>query len=164
MTYQAIVNGARGVNYFGGHMIQVTTPEDAAAGWNWSFWEQSLRPIVRELSSAELQPALVAPDAKPGVKTQNASIELVTRRTTAFLYVIAVRRGGSTSRVAFTGLPKRRNGGDLRTGRVLFEYRQQPLPPPVHPGHQTHRQIPVRDGGFEDWFAPHDAHVYRFSL
>ena len=70
----------------------------------------------------------------------------------------------STSRVTFTGPPKRRNGGELRTGQVLFEVRQQPLPPPVRPGDQTHGQIPVRDRGFADWFAPHDAHVYRFPL
>ncbi len=71
MTYQAIANGARGLNYFGGHMTQVATPQDAAAGWNWSFWQQVLRPIVRELSSAELQPALVAPDVTPGVDDGN---------------------------------------------------------------------------------------------
>ena len=44
MTYQAIANGARGLNYFGGHLTQVASPEDAALGWNWRFWEQVLRP------------------------------------------------------------------------------------------------------------------------
>jgi hypothetical protein len=34
----------------------------------------------------------------------------------------------------------------------------------VQAGHQTHRQIAVQGGGFSDWFAPHDAHVYRFAL
>ena len=78
--------------------------------------------------------------------------------------MIAVRRGGTTSRVAFTGLPKRKDGSALTTGRVLFEYEQRPLPPPIKPGSQTHRQIAVSGGRFEDWFAPHDAHVYRFAL
>jgi hypothetical protein len=164
MTYQAIVNGARGINYFGGHLTEVAAPEDAAVGWNWSFWERVLRPIVRELSSAELQPALVAPDVTPGVKSETASIELVTRQTTAYLYVIAVRRGGSVSRVTFTGLPRRRDGSAITTGKVLFEYEQRPLPPPILPGRQTHRQIAVNGGQFEDWFAEHDVHVYRFAL
>jgi hypothetical protein len=164
MAYQAIVNGARGLNFFGGHMTQVATPADAAAGWNWSFWQQVLRPLVRELSSPLLQPALVAPDAQQRVKTATPAIELITRRTAQFLYVIAVRRGGTTSVVKFTGLPRRKNGRPITAGRVLFEYVQQPLPPPIEPGHQTHRPIAARDGGFSDWFAPHDVHVYRFAL
>jgi hypothetical protein len=163
MTYQAIANGARGVNYFGGHLTQVATPQDATLGWNWSFWEQTLRPVVRELASPELQVALVAPDVRPGVKTATAGIELVTRRTTNYVFVIAVRRGGTTSRVRFTGLPGR-NGKPLTTGRVLFEYAQRPLPPPIAPGGQVYRQVEVEGGAFSDWFAPHDAHVYRFAI
>ena len=91
-------------------------------------------------------------------------MELVTRRTTNYLFVIAVRRGGSHLEGAFAGLPKRRDGSALTTGRVLFEYEQRPLPPPIQPGKQTFRQIEVSGGAFEDWFAPHDAHVYRFAL
>ena len=43
------LNGARGLNFFGGHLTQVARPADARAGWNWTFWEQVLRPLVREL-------------------------------------------------------------------------------------------------------------------
>ena len=65
MAYQAIVNGARGLNFFGGHLTQVATPADAEAGWNWTFWERVLRPVVaRARLAARSQPALVAPDAK----------------------------------------------------------------------------------------------------
>src|SRR5262249_32904641 len=123
-----------------------------------------LRPVVRELAAPELQVALVAPDLKPGVKTATAGMELVTRETTNYVFVIAVRRGGTTSRVKFTGLPKRKNGSPIGTGRVLFESEQRPLPPPVDPTEQAFRQIDVSGGAFEDWFAPHDAHVYRFAL
>ena len=76
----------------------------------------------------------------------------------------SVRRGGGTSRVAFTGLPRRRDGKPIASGRVLFEWEQRPPPPPVRQGAQAHRQIPVANGRFEDWFAPFDAHVYRFAL
>ena len=164
MTYQAIANGARGLNFFGGHMTQVATPQDAELGWNWSFWEQTLRPVVRELAAPELQVALVAPDEKPGVKTTTAGMELVTRRTTNYVFVIAVRRGGATSRVKFTGLPKRKDGSALTTGRVLFEYEQRPLPPPISRARRPTGRSTASGGAFEDWFAPHDAHVYRFAL
>jgi len=159
MAYQAIANGARGLVFFGGHLTEIATPADAAAGWNWTFWEQVLQPLVKELSSTTLAPALAAVNAKLAVKASVAGIELVAREAGGFLYLIAVRRSGATSRVRFTGLPSQ-----LATGDVLFEYVQKPPPPPVQPGHQVFRQLPVTAGAFSDWFAPHDAHVYRFKL
>jgi hypothetical protein len=153
MVYEAIVNRARGLIFFGGHLTAVMTPGDAAAGWNWTFWRRVLRPVVSELASAELQPALVAPTMTPGVKTANPQMEVVTRRTPTHLYVIAVRTGGATSRIAFTGLPHKHDGTPLKKGEVLFEYVQQ-----------VPRPISVTNNGFRDWFAPHDAHVYRFTL
>jgi hypothetical protein len=148
MAYQAIANGASGLIFFGGHLTTVMTPEDAASGWNWTFWRRVLRPVVSELGSSELAPALAAPTVKPGVKTANRQIELVTRRTATHVYVIAVRTGGAVSRVAFTGLPR-----TVKRGEVLFEYVQQ-----------APRPITVTKNGFQDWFAPHDVHVYRFTL
>ena len=155
MAYQAIVNGARGLIFFGGHLTAVMTPDDAASGWNWTFWRRVLRPVVSELGSSALQPALVAPNVTPGVKTANSQIELVTRRTATHLYVIAVRTAGATSRVGFTGLPRKRDGTAITRGEVLFEYQQQPLPPPTG-GRQVLRPISVSQNGFRDWFAPHD--------
>jgi hypothetical protein len=46
----------------------------------------------------------------------------------------------------------------------FFEYVQEPPPPPIDPGHQVFRQVAVTAGSFSDWFALHDAHVYRFKL
>ena len=48
MTDQAIVNGARGVIYFGGHIEKAMSPADAKLGWNWTFWNRVLRPVVHE--------------------------------------------------------------------------------------------------------------------
>src|SRR5262249_7018612 len=59
MAYQAIVSGARGLAFFGGHLIQVASPADAQLGWNWTFWQEVLRPLVAELSSDAVKPALV---------------------------------------------------------------------------------------------------------
>lgn len=164
MAYQAIVSGARGLTFFGGHLTQVLRPADAEAGWNWAFWEQALRPLVEELSSTAVAPALVAADAKPQVKASAKDVEVLTRRDGRFLYVLAVRRGGATSRVGFTGLPKKLNGTPLTGGQVLFEYAQEPPPPPIGAGRQAFRSVSAAAGGFRDWLGPHDARVYRFAL
>lgn len=157
MAYQAIVAGARGLIFFGGHMTQVMTPADAELGWNWTFWERVLRPLVSELTSAAVRPALMAPKAPTQVRVSVKDVELTTRRAGSFLYVIAVRRGGSVSRVSFTGLPR------VRSAQVLHEYVQSPLPPPLG-GRQVFRPVSVRDGAFSDWLGPQDARVYRFAL
>ena len=159
MAYQAIVNGARGLIFFGGHLTEIASPEDAAAGWNWTFWEQVLRPVVGELASPELAPALVAPSARLPVRASTAGIELAAREAGRFLYVIAVRRSGGVSRVTLSGLP-----AGVRRGDVLFEYEQRPLPPPIVAGHQVFRRVDVVGGTVSDWFALHDVHVYRFAL
>jgi hypothetical protein len=163
MAYQAIACGARGLSFFGGHLTQASRPVDASAGWNWTFWELALRPLIEELSSTAVAPALAAPAGSP-VKTNAKDIDLVTRRDGRFLYLIAARRGGATSRVAFTGLPKKLDGSPITGGQVLFEYVQEPLPPPIGAGRQVFRSVSVAGGGFRDWFGPHDVHVYRFGL
>jgi hypothetical protein len=169
MAYQAIVHGARGLVFFGGHLTEVCTPDDAAFGWNWTFWRQVLRPLVHELSSSQLRPALLAPESKIPVRSKPhtsgvTDIELTVRRAGTFLYVIAVKRGGSPALVEFVGLPKRANGSPLSKGEVLFEYVQRPPSPPQRPDRQVPRPLKVSGGSFRDWFIAHDAHVYRFDL
>ena len=162
MAYQAIVNGARGLAFFGGHLTQIARPADAQAGWNWTFWEHVLRPLLGELTSDSVGPALVAPNARSKVKASAKDVQLVVREAGGFLYVIAVRAGSATSRVAFSGLPHKRNGRPITGGEVLFEYVQDPLPPPIEPGHQTFRTVSVANGRFRDWMAQHDVRIYRF--
>jgi hypothetical protein len=164
MAYQAIVNGARGLIFFGGQLTQVMRPRDAQLGWNWTFWDQVLRPLVVELTSPSVLPALTAPVAKTAIRATAADVELTARRSGSSLHVIAVRRGGTTSRVTFNGLPRKQNGAPLTAGQVMFEYIQDPLPPPLQPDKQQFRFVTVRNGSFKDWFGPHDVHVYRFNL
>src|SRR6266576_4937428 len=147
MAYQAIVNGARGLAFFGGHLTKIARPADAQAGWNWTFWERVLRPLLEELTSDSVAPALVAPNARSRVKASSRDVELVTREAGGFIYVIAVRRGSATSRVGFSGLPR-----GLRGGAGRFEYNDK-----------TFRTVSVANGGFRDWFSKHDARVYRFQ-
>ena len=160
MAYQPLLAGARGLVFFGGHLTQVASPRDAELGWNWSFWEQTLRPVVRELAALELQVALVAltaARARTQAKASTGDVDLVTRSDARFVYVLAARRKGTTSVVTFRGLPAR-----LRHGEVLGEYVQRPLPPPIGAGSQVFRPVDVNRGAFTDWLAPHDARVYRF--
>jgi hypothetical protein len=157
MAYQAIVAGARGLVFFGGHLIQVATPADAELGWNWSFWQQVLKPVVAELSSSAVAPALVAARAKTQVKASTADVELVTRTNASFGYVVAVRRKGTTSVVTFSGVPAK-----VKQVEVLGEWVQRPLPPPIGAGAQQFRTVDVEGGRFRDWLAPHDARLYRF--
>ena len=148
MAYQAIVAGARGLAFFGGHLTQPMRPADARSGWNWTFWDTVVGPLVRELTSTAVAPALVAPVAKLAVKASAADIDVSVREGGGFLYVIAVRRGLKTSRVSFSGLP---NG--VGAGEVLFEY-----------ANEAFRTVAVSSSTFRDWFGPHDAHIYRFKL
>ena len=164
MAYDAIVAGARGLMFFGGHLKHVMRPADARAGWNWTFWTTVLLPLIRELGSTAVQPALVAPDGPGGVNASTAEVLLRTRRDEQFLYVIAVRRGGGTTRVTISGLPSRRDGTAIAGGEVLFEYTPQPLPPPIEGTQQRFRSIRVANARFVDWFAPHDVHAYRFPI
>jgi hypothetical protein len=163
MAYQAIVSGARGLMFFGGHLTQVMRPADARAGWNWRFWDLVLRPLLLELTSDSVRPALVAPNSGANVRASVGDVELVARQTDQFLYVIAVQRGNTTTQVAFTGLPRKRDGSAIAGGEVMFEYVQRPLPPPVEPNKQVFRPMSVTNGSFRDWFGPHDVHVYRFA-
>jgi hypothetical protein len=157
MAYQAIVAGARGLVFFGGHLIQVATPADAELGWNWSFWQQVLEPLLAELSSRDVAPALVAARAKTQATASTADVELVTRTNASFGYVLAVRRKGTTSVVTFSGVPSK-----VKQVEVLGEWVQRPLPPPIGAGTQQFRTVDVEGGRFRDWLAPHDARLYRF--
>jgi hypothetical protein len=148
MAYQAIVAGARGLAFFGGHLTQVMRPADAHAGWNWTFWDTVLRPLVVELTSTAVGPALVAPASPHTIRSDAVDVALTTRQAGGFLYVIAVRRGPATSQVRFSGLP-----GSDRQGEVLFEYADGAF-----------RPVAVSGTSFRDWFGPHDAHVYRFTV
>ena len=49
MIYQAIINGARGLNFFGGNLPTSLNAGDAKLGWNWTFWRRVLRPLLDEI-------------------------------------------------------------------------------------------------------------------
>jgi hypothetical protein len=149
MAYQAIIAGARGLVFFGGDITKVMNPGDAKSGWNWTFWRTVLKPVVQELSSDSVGPALVAPPAPVNVKANQADIRLVARQAGGFLYLIVVRRSPSANGpVRFTGLP-----AGIKFGAAMFEYDGKDF-----------RTFKVTNGAFTDPFTPHDSRVYRFRL
>lgn len=146
MTYQAIINGARGLVYFGGNVKQAMSPEDAALGWNWTFWRRVLRPVVEEIGAhSPLAAALVAPNSTLPIKIkQGPGVEFCVRQAGSDLYILACKREGPTVNVQFEGLPF-----SAGKGEVVYE---------------SPRKVEVSAGKFTDWFGPFEVHVYHFSL
>jgi hypothetical protein len=151
MAYDAIIAGARGLFFFGGHLKAAMTPADQERGWNWSYWTRVQRPLVKELSDATHKAALTAPVALQNVKASAADIAVSARQADGFFYLLAVRRSPTArGSVRFSGLPS-----GLAHGIVL-----------AHPGGNPARPVSTARGAFTDPspFGPHNARVYRFPL
>jgi hypothetical protein len=146
MAYQAIINGARGLFFFGGNLPQAWNAEDARLGWNWHFWNRVLRPVVEEIGDrGALYPALVAPNSKLPLRVSGADgVEFCAREAGADLFLLVCKREGGTVQVEFSGLPEGAGAGE-----VLYE---------------APRTVTASGGKFKDWFAPFDVHVYRFKI
>ena len=151
MAYDAIVAGARGLIFFGGHLKQVMSPADQKSGWNWTYWREVLRPLLAELTSTDHVPALTAPLSSARIAANAPDIALSAREAGGFLYLIAVRKSPSlTGKVVFSGLP-----ASVGDGTVL-----------AHPGGNPARPVKASGGSFTDPspYGPHNARVYRFAV
>jgi len=146
MAYQAIVNGARGLMFYGGNIAATLSAQDAPYGWNWTFWTNVLKPVVQQLGdNSLLADALVAPASALPISftgTTAPDIEYCVREVYPYIYVLACKRETTTVTVRFSGLPPAVSSGD-----VLYE---------------SPRTVSVQAGQFSDVFAPFDVHVYRF--
>lgn len=144
MTYQSIIQGARGLMYFGGHVAAGLNDRDKALGWNWTYYEKVLKPVLDELKpGAPLHPALIAPDSAIRLTAEGApDIEFLVREAGPRVFVLAAKREGPTAEVAFRGLPL-----GAKFERVLYEEPRKPK---------------LLTGGFSDWFGPNEVHVYSF--
>lgn len=145
MTYQAIINGARGLVYFGGNVEQAMNKEDAALGWNWTFWNRVLKPVVEEIGThSPLAPALVAAESKLPVSVSGSKeIEFCVREVGDEIFLLACKREGPTVEVEFSKLP-------VADGTYELMY-------------ESPRSAKVSGGKFKDWFAPFEVHVYRMK-
>ena len=64
MAYDAIIAGARGLFFFGGHLKQAMNAADRERGWNWTYWNHVQRPLLEELTDPDHCSALTAPPPK----------------------------------------------------------------------------------------------------
>ena len=144
MSYQAIINGARGLFFFGGSLAKALSEEDAKLGWNWRFWTRVLRPVIEEIGEkSPLYPAIVAGESMVPVKVEKGEgVEFCVREVGKDLLILACKREGPAAHVTFSGLPA--GAGE---GEVLFE---------------SPRTVQAKEGKFKDWFGPFEVHVYRF--
>jgi Ca2+-binding RTX toxin-like protein len=143
MLYDAILNGARSIAFYGGNNPNCWTPTDSQFGWNWSFWNSVLKPLLGEINSlSPLAPALVNPATTQTLQANDATTQAISRQgNSGDLWVIAARHGAGTAHVTIGSLP-----AAISTGTVYTEG----------------RSIAVSNGSFTDDFAQWGVHVYHF--
>jgi hypothetical protein len=149
MAYDAIIAGARGLFFFGGHIRAAMKPSDRVRGFNWTYWRSVQKPLTQELAGPQHVAALLAADAPFKVTASAPDIALSVRQDAGSVYLIVVRRSPTArTKVTFRGLP-----AGITHGTVLPH---GPSNPP--------RQIGVNGGSFTDTshYEPHNARVYRF--
>jgi hypothetical protein len=108
MIYDAILNGARSLAFYGGNINRCWTASDAARGWNWTFWNTVLGDLIREISaSSALAPALVRPETSRVLPSTDSTTQVIVREgaTPGELWVIAARSGEGAQAVTISGLP-----------------------------------------------------------
>jgi hypothetical protein len=142
MAYHAIVNGARALAFYGGQNPKCWGQLDAAGGWNWTFWEQVLEPLVREIGAGSpIAPALVSPGSTRVLLTSDATVEAISRRGRGGeTWVIAAAGGEGSRPVTISGLP----AGAASAGVYTED-----------------RSVPVVGGSLTDTFDRWSVHVYR---
>jgi hypothetical protein len=144
MIYDAIVNGARGLAFYGGNLPQCWNSSDAKHRWSWTYWESVLEPLVREIGAlSPLGPALLNPATTVVLPTSDPTVQAIARRGAGGdLWVIAARSGEGTQPVTIGGLPV-----TAATGEVYTE----------------NRLVAGAGGLLTDAFGRWDVHVYRFG-
>jgi hypothetical protein len=147
MLYDAIINGARGVSFFGGKNPHCWNALDRRYGWNWTFWNTVLRPLIRQVGShSALAPALANAASNHVLRTSDPGIEAISRTVVTpvgrQLWVIAARNGPGVGRVTVTGLP-----ASVRSAVVYAEG----------------RRVGLYRGTLTDTFGAWQVHVYRIA-
>ena len=69
MAYEAIINGARGLTYFGGGLPQTLNERDKPLGFNWTYFDRVMRPLFEEIGpKSPILPALLAANSQLQLK------------------------------------------------------------------------------------------------
>jgi hypothetical protein len=148
MVYDAIINGARGVSFFGGNNPHCWTRIDRRYGWNWTFWNRALDRLIEQIGSrSALGPALDNAASNKTLETNDPGTEAISRfaitPSETQLWVIAARSKAGVEHVAISGLPT-----SVKSATVYGE----------------RRAVQVSDGTLSDRFRQWQVHVYRLQL
>jgi hypothetical protein len=146
MVYDAILNGARSLAFYGGSNPNCWSGLDSVYRWNWTFWNDVLGDMVREINAASpIAPALVNPGSTRTLASDDPTVQVISRRgrRETDLWVIAARSGQGSHKVTISGLPSSATSGTVYT---------------------EGRSVSAADGSFTDTFERWDVHVYRFKL
>lgn len=93
MVYDAIINGARGLIFFGGALEGGLSPQDKKLGWNWTFWNNVQRRVVEEIGTkSPLHAALMEPNSNLLISVNNSEIEFCVREVGKEIFLIAARK------------------------------------------------------------------------
>src|SRR5262249_6458794 len=144
----AIINGARGLSFFGGDNPRCWNRIDRRYGWNWTFWNTALDRLIEQIGPrSRLGPALDNAASSELPATNDPSREAISRVAVTpsgkQLWVIAARSGPGADHVAVSGLP-----GSVHSAAVYGE----------------DRTVRVLHGTLNDTFRQWQAHVYRLRL
>ena len=145
MIYDAILNGARSLAFYGGNNPRCWNAVDASHRWSWTYWEDVLEPLIREIGAiSPLAPALLNPWSTRVLASDDPTVQVISRRGAGRdLWVIAARRGEGNRAVTISGLPPVTQAGSVYT---------------------EERSVTATAGSFTDTFDRWDVHVYRFTL
>jgi len=180
MAYEAIINRARGLVYFGGGLKQTLNKRDEPLGFNWTYFDRVMRPLLYEIGpKSPILPALLAPDSRiqlsveaeapPKRAVANKEEEWKRQATTPRQFVqdkvssnvsaveVLVREAGDAIYV----LACKKEGPAIRV-------RFSGLPQEIHGQaagtvvFEEPRKVAAERGSFADWFGPFEVHVYQF--
>jgi hypothetical protein len=146
MIYDAIINGARNLAFYGGNLPRCWSDTDTAYRWNWTFWNGVLEDLIREINAnSPIAAALVNPESTKVLTTSDSTTQVIQREgeNDSDLWVIAARHGAGAETVAISGLP-----ATVTSGTVYTEG----------------RSVSVAGGAFVDTFDRWDVHVYHFTV
>lgn len=179
MAYEAIINGSRGLTYFGGGLEKTLNDRDKPLGYNWTYFDKIMRPLFDEIGpKSPIVDALIAPDSKikleltaenppkRAVATKEEEMkkpaagarEFVQDETSNDVRMIEflVREAGDDVYV----LACKKEGPHIR---VRFSGLPSECNSPGAVIFEEPRKVEVKDGSFADWFGPNEVHVYKFS-
>jgi hypothetical protein len=146
MIYDAIINGARNLAFYGGNIYRCWNDRDDQLQWNWTFWDDVLADLIKEINAVSpLAPVLVNPETTRALTSSNASTQVISRigATSDDVWVIAAHGSTESASVTVGGLPS-----TVKTGTVYTES----------------RSVTAVDGSFTDTFDGWGVHVYHFRV